>query len=80
MKRRKRFALKLIALGFASAAIGAPTAQAMPDGMTGEDMRELREARAKADVEARSSRATNRTVPIRRPRRPIRVPDLGSGL
>jgi hypothetical protein len=44
MKRRKRFAIRFVALGFAVTAIAAPTAQAGPDGMTGPELRSVHES------------------------------------
>ena len=44
MKRKKRYTIKLVALGFAVAAIGAPAAQARPDGMTGSEVRSLHDS------------------------------------
>jgi hypothetical protein len=44
MKRKKRFAIRLVALGFAVTAIAAPTAQAGPDGMTGPELRAIHES------------------------------------
>ena len=44
MRRKKRFTIRLVALGFAVAAIGAPTAQAIPEGMDGSDLRALHSA------------------------------------
>jgi hypothetical protein len=41
MRRRKRFTIRLVALGFAAAAIAAPAAQAIPEGMQGSDLRAL---------------------------------------
>jgi hypothetical protein len=41
MRRKKRYALRLVALGFAVTAIAAPTAQAGPDGMTGPEARSV---------------------------------------
>ena len=41
MKRKKRFTIRLVALGFAVAAISAPVAQAIPEGMDGSDLRAL---------------------------------------
>lgn len=41
MRRKKRFTIRLVALGFAVAAISAPVAQAIPEGMDGSDLRAL---------------------------------------
>jgi hypothetical protein len=41
MRRKKRFTIKMVALGFAVAAVAAPTAQAIPEGVEGSDMRVL---------------------------------------
>jgi hypothetical protein len=52
MRRKKRFTLRLVALGFAVAAFGAPAAQGMPQDLTGVELRGLHETRvlvAKAD-------------------------------
>jgi hypothetical protein len=78
MRLRRPLSIKVMALGFAAAAIGAPSAQAMPDDLTGEDARAIRQSSIRAGHSA--ARATNRTVPARRPRRPIRVPDESSDL
>lgn len=67
MKRRKRFSIKLVALGFALAALAAPSAQAMPD-LPGDQVRALQEAKAKS-VRSASVRSTRRAS---LPRRPIR--------
>jgi hypothetical protein len=42
MRRKKRFTIKLVAIGFAVAAIGAPVAQAIPEGLDGSDSRAIR--------------------------------------
>lgn len=49
MKRRKRFAIRLVALGFAVTAVAAPTAYAGPDGMTGPELRTLHQSVAPTD-------------------------------
>ena len=41
MRRKKRFTIKMVALGFAVAALTAPAAQAIPEGMQGSDLRSL---------------------------------------
>jgi hypothetical protein len=41
MRRKKRFTIRLVALGFAAAAIAAPAAQAIPEGMNGTELRAL---------------------------------------
>ena len=41
MRRKKRFTIRLVAIGFAVAAISAPVAQAIPEGMDGSDLRAL---------------------------------------
>jgi hypothetical protein len=41
MRRKKRFTIRLVALGFAVAAISAPVAQAIPEGMDGSDLRAI---------------------------------------
>jgi hypothetical protein len=50
MKRRKRFAIRLVALGFAVTALAAPTAQAGPDGITGPELRAIHESVVTTDV------------------------------
>jgi hypothetical protein len=44
MKRKKRFAIRLAALGFAVTALAAPTALAGPYDMTGPELRALHES------------------------------------
>lgn len=41
MRRKKRFTIKMVALGFAVAAMAAPAAQAIPEGVNGSDLRVL---------------------------------------
>jgi hypothetical protein len=41
MRRKKRFTIRMVALGFAVAAMAAPAAQAIPEGAQGSDMRAL---------------------------------------
>jgi hypothetical protein len=41
MRRRKRFTIRMVALGFAVAAMAAPAAQAIPEGVHGSEMRAL---------------------------------------
>jgi hypothetical protein len=41
MRRKKRFTIKMVALGFAAAAIAAPAAQAIPESVQGSDLRAL---------------------------------------
>jgi hypothetical protein len=41
MRFKKRFTIKMVALGFAVAALAAPAAQAIPEGVQGSDMRVL---------------------------------------
>jgi hypothetical protein len=41
MRRKKRFTIKMVALGFAVAALSAPAAQAIPEGMQSSDLRSL---------------------------------------
>jgi hypothetical protein len=48
MRHRKRVTLRLIVLGFAVAALGAPAAQAMPEGLTGPEARALQQAQQRA--------------------------------
>jgi hypothetical protein len=48
MRRKKRFTLRLVAVGFAVAALGAPAAQAMPEGVTGVELRGLHESQVLA--------------------------------
>jgi hypothetical protein len=43
--RRKRPKIRLLALGLAAAAVGAPAAQAMPEGLDGMEARMLQESR-----------------------------------
>jgi hypothetical protein len=50
MKRRKRFTIRLVALGFAVTAIAAPTAQAGPEGLTGPELRSVHESLVPTDV------------------------------
>jgi hypothetical protein len=50
MKRQKRYTIKLVALGLAVAAIGAPAVQARPDGMTGSEVRSLHDSVVTATV------------------------------
>jgi hypothetical protein len=50
MKRRKRYAIRLVALGFAVTAIAAPTAQAGPEGLTGTELRSIHESLVPTDV------------------------------
>jgi hypothetical protein len=50
MKRRKRYAIRLAALGFAVTAIAAPTAQAGPEGLTGPELRSVHESLVPTDV------------------------------
>jgi uncharacterized lipoprotein YbaY len=68
MRRSKRFSIKLVAVGFAAAALAAPSAQAMPD-LPGDEVRALQEAKAKSVRAAGTVKSTQR---IRLPRRPIR--------
>lgn len=44
MKRRKRFAIRMVALGFAVTALAAPVAQAGPYDMTGPELRAVHES------------------------------------
>jgi hypothetical protein len=44
MKRRKRFTIKMVALGLAVAAVAAPAAQAGPDGMSGPELRSIHDS------------------------------------
>jgi hypothetical protein len=50
MRRKKRFAIKMVALGFAVAAMAAPAAQAIPEGVQGSDMRVLHSGSAEPVV------------------------------
>jgi hypothetical protein len=50
MKRRKRYVIRLAALGFAVTAIAAPTAQAGPEGLTGTELRSIHESLVPTDV------------------------------
>jgi hypothetical protein len=70
MRHRKRFAIKVLAVGFAVGAFAAPSALSMPppEDLPGDQVRALREAKGK----------NLRTSPVRSPqrarvvRRPIR--------
>jgi hypothetical protein len=48
MRRKKRFTIRLVALGFAVAALGAPAAQAMPEDLIGDELRGLHESQTLA--------------------------------
>ena len=67
MRRRKRFTIKLLAVGFTVAAFAAPSAQSMPppEDLPGDQVRALREAKAKNLRDA--GRAVRSTRPVRRP-------------
>jgi hypothetical protein len=59
MTRRKRFTIRLVALGFAVAALSAPTAQAIPDeGLNGLQPIEVVSMRTADDVRHPSSVAS----------------------
>jgi hypothetical protein len=45
MKRKKRLTIRLVALGLAAAAVAAPAATAMPDGLNGVEARSLQDSR-----------------------------------
>lgn len=75
MRHKKRFSVKLVALGFAVAAVAAPSVQAMPDPWpTGEELRVLQQVKAKSVRPASRARTTQ---PVRLPRRPIREYEPG---
>ena len=70
MRRRKRFTIKVLAGAFAAAALAVPASQAMPppEDLPGDQVRALREAKAK-----KVGPATAKTVRrVSLPRRPIR--------
>ena len=67
MRRRKGFAIKVLAGVFAVAALAAP-AQAMPPDLPGDQVRALQEAKGKSVRAAKAK--TIRRVSL--PRRPIR--------
>ena len=73
MKRKKRVAIKLLAVGFAVAAFAAPSAQSMPppEDLPGDQVRALHKEKAKArQAAAGAVRSTERA---RQARQPIRV-------
>jgi len=75
MRHKKRFTIKLLALGFAVAAIAAPSAQARPDPeLPGDQVRALQEAKAKS---VRAAKAVKVTQRVSLPRRPIREYEPG---
>jgi hypothetical protein len=63
MKRQKRYTIKLVALGLAVAAVGAPAVQARPDGMTGSEVRSLHDSVVSATVTGPDDRAIHGTNP-----------------
>jgi hypothetical protein len=67
MRRRKRFAIKLLVVGLTVAAFAAPSAQSMPppEDLPGDQVRALREAKAKNLRDP--GRAVRSTRPVRRP-------------
>jgi hypothetical protein len=69
MRHRKPFATMVLAGAFAVAALAAPTAQAMPPDLPGDQVRALQEAKAKSVRPAKAK--TIRRVSL--PRQPIRV-------
>jgi uncharacterized lipoprotein YbaY len=74
MRFKKRFSIKLVALGFAVAAIAAPSAQARPDPEpTGVELRALHQAKVKS-VRVSGVKVTQR---VSLPRRPIREYEPG---
>jgi hypothetical protein len=91
MRRKKRFTIRLVALGFAVAAISAPVASAIPEGMDGEDLRALQSGGGQLVVgpDDRAIHGTNpqfvvspddrpspRTVPVQ-PTQPVSAADEG---
>jgi hypothetical protein len=75
MRFKKRFGIKLVALGFAIAALAAPSAQARPDPEPpGDQVRALQEAKAKSIRAAVAVKVTRR---VSLPRRPIREYEPG---
>jgi hypothetical protein len=69
MRHRKRFTTVVLAGAFAVAAFAAPTAQAMPPDLPGDQVRALQEAKAKS-VRAATAKTIRR---VSLPRRPIGV-------
>jgi hypothetical protein len=70
MRRRKRFTIKLLVVGFAVGAFAAPSAQSMPppEDLPGDQVRAFREAKAKNIRDAgRAVRSTQRARPARQP-------------
>lgn len=75
MRHEKRFGIKLVAFGFAVAAIAAPSAQARPDPEpTGPELRALHQAMVKSVRPAVAVKVAQR---VSLPRRPIREYDPG---
>ena len=68
MRHRKRFAIKVLAVGFAVAAFAAPSALSMPppEDLPGDQVRALREAKAK-NFRAGPVRSTPRARVTRQP-------------
>lgn len=74
MSHKKRFSIKLVALGFAVAAI-APSAQARPDPEpTGPELRALHQAIVAKSVRVAGAKVAQR---VSLPRRPIREYEPG---
>ena len=77
MRRKKRFTLRLLAVGFAVAAFAAPSAQSMPppEDLPGDQVRALHEAKVKTLRAA--GRAVKSSQRARVARRPIREYEPG---
>ena len=75
MRHKRRFSIKLVALGFAIAALAAPSAQARPDPEpTGPELRALHQAIVAKSVRVASAKVERR---VSLPRRPIREYEPG---
>ena len=75
MSHKKRFSIKLVALGFAVAAIAAPSAQARLDPEpTGAELRALHQAIVGKSVRVAGAKVAQR---VSLPRRPIREYEPG---
>ncbi len=75
MSHKKRFSIKLVALGFGVAAIAAPSAQARPDPEpTGPELRALHQAIVAKSVRVAAAKVVQR---VSLPRRPIREYEPG---
>ena len=76
MRHKKRFSIKLVALGFAVAAIAAPSAQARLDPEpTGPELRALHQATLAKSVRVAGTKKVAQRVSL--PRRPIREYEPG---